>query len=91
MNSASLATLKMDNLGLNFKKLLKICVLISHLICMVLVYIEVKFYCDVHVGVGYRSGISLPPALTPKKLQARGTRLGIEADQQSSNPVFTAT
>lgn len=58
---------------------------------MFLVHYEVRFCCDMHVGVGYRSGISIPPALTPKKLKPRETRAGTEADQQSSNLVFTAT
>lgn len=77
MNFASLAT--PENLDVNFKNLLKI----SNLICMVLVYFEVKFCCDVHAGVG--SGISLPtlPVLTQKSLKQEEPGLGLK---QTSSP-----
>lgn len=79
MNSASLATPK--NLDVTFKKLLKI----SHLICMVLVYFEDKFCCDMHVGVG--SVISLPtlPVLTPKSSKQEEPGLGLK---QTSSPAI---
>lgn len=38
-----------------------------------------------HVGVGYRSGISLPPALTLKNLKHEEPGLGLK---QTSNPVI---
>lgn len=78
MNSASFAN--PENLHLNFKKLLKI----SHVICMFLVYFEVKFCWDMHVGAGYRSGFSLStlPVLTPKSLKQEEPGLGLK---QTSN------
>lgn len=38
-----------------------------------------------HVGVGYRSGISSPPVLTPKSLKQEEPGLGLK---QTSNPAI---
>lgn len=64
--------------------------LINYFICMFSVYFGVKSCCDMHVGVGYRSGMKFPPALIllkPKKVKPRRTRFGMGADGQMGNPV----